>query len=98
MAKAGEKPTLRVEGKDDQHALCHLLIRHGIDSDSMPAEYPTIAVDEGKNGVLDGIEGNVKTHSGRAVGFVLDADWRAMDGGRRSTQEGRRDHAQQSAT
>ena len=74
MAKAGEQPTLRVEGKDDQHALIHLLIRHGIDRDSMPAEYPTIAIDEGKNGVLDSIEVSVKTHSGRAVGFVLDAD------------------------
>ena len=70
MAKSGEKSTLRVEGTDDKHVLIHLLDRHGIDRDSTPV----IKIDKGVRGVLDSIEGSVKTHSARAVGFVLDAD------------------------
>ena len=70
MAKPGEKSTLRVEGTDDKHVLIHLLDRHGIDRDSAPV----IEIDKSVRGVLDGIEGNVKTHSSREVGFVLDAD------------------------
>ena len=74
MAKSGENSTLRVEGTDDKHVLIHLLLKHGISLELLPTEYPEIERDGSVRGVLDSIEGSVKTHSARAVGFVLDAD------------------------
>ena len=89
MAKLVERSSLRVEGSDDMHAIRHLLIRHGIDYDqaSWPSWFPSIeAVDGGKDAILSSktVETAVSLSSGRAVGFVLDADtsvqdrWRAM--------------------
>ena len=71
------------------HAIRHLLIRHGIDYDQAlwPSWFPSIeAVGGGKDAILSGktVETAVSLSSGRAVGFVLDADasvrnrWRAM--------------------
>ena len=85
---APERSSLRVEGRDDLHAILHLLIRNGIDYDPQQQPPPWIPlIDEikgGKTGVLDNVERLVRASSNRRVGFVLDADdsvrdtWGAM--------------------
>jgi len=76
MPGSMERSSLRVEGVDDQHAVVHLLIRHGIDYDSKPwpAEFPKIRQSGGDKSLLQGIPLGVALSTGRAVGFVLDAD------------------------
>jgi len=71
-----EKSVIRVEGPDDKHALIHLLIRHGIDYDSKPwlPEFPEFKETEGLPNMLTGMATEIELSSGRAVGFVLDAD------------------------
>ena len=71
-----ERSLLHVEGTDDFHAICHLLIRSGIDYDRRPwpAGYPEIKEVGGKDQLLDGMETAVSLSSGRSIGFVLDAD------------------------
>lgn len=89
MAKLVERSRLHVEGGDDMHTIRHLLIRHGIDydHDPWPAWFPSIdTVSGGKDAILNGetVQTAVSLSTGRAVGFVLDADssvqdrWRAM--------------------
>lgn len=81
-----ERSQLRVEGTDDDHTIRHLLIRHGIDYDHKPwpAWVPAVEQAGDKDKLLQNVGRNVKASSGRAVGFVLDADsslpnrWRAM--------------------
>lgn len=86
MAGGMERASVHVEGKDDQHAIMHLLIRHGVDYDSksrgpgLPEFHVVGSVEE----LLAGIETAVQVARGRPVGFVLDADspladrWRAV--------------------
>lgn len=82
MPGALERSTLYVEGPDDQHTLIHLLIRHGIDyhSKPWPPEFPEfkLAAEElqigGVDALLKGRPTAVQLSTGRAVGFVLDAD------------------------
>ena len=77
---------LRVEGRDDSHAIRHLLGRHGIDYDQRPWPkwFPSIEETRGKDTLLENVERNVRASSGRSVGFVLDANsslqdrWKAM--------------------
>ena len=77
---------IRVEGRDDRHALVHLLVRHGIDYNSKPwpPEFPKFKESEGLENMLNGMEMAIKLSSGRTIGFVLDADsplkdrWRAV--------------------
>ena len=81
-----ERPQLRVEGIDDKNAIRHLLIRHGIDfePETWPARVPCINQADNKDKLLLSVKVSVSTNTGRAVGFVLDADsslqdrWRAM--------------------
>ena len=76
MASADERSSLHVEGKDDLHAISHLLIRHGIDYDQQPwpGNFPRIKEVGGKEPLLSGIETAVSVSNGRSVGFVLDAN------------------------
>ncbi len=82
MPGALEPSTLHVEGRDDQHSLIHLLIRHGIDYDSKPwpPEFPEFKMAAEKSQVggvaalLKAVPRDVRLSTGRAVGFVLDAD------------------------
>ena len=81
-----ERSQLRIEGDDDQHTILHLLIKHGIgyDQKPFPAWLPHIEKAGDKDKLLENVERIVKASTGRAVGFVLDADlslqdrWRAM--------------------
>jgi hypothetical protein len=71
-----ERSHLHVDVSDDFHALVHLLIRHGIDYDTKPwpPEFPMIDPQESVSKLLGSMELAVKTSTGRAIGFVLDAD------------------------
>lgn len=71
-----ERSQLWVEGTDDDHAIRHLLIRHGIDYDHKPwpARVPSIEQAGDKDRLLRTVRLSVSASSGRAVGFVLDAD------------------------
>ena len=74
-----EKSVLYVEGTDDQHAIGHLLNRHGVDISGVE-----IKAVQGKDALLAAINPAVRVSTDRSVGFVLDADevpedrWRAV--------------------
>ena len=70
-----ERSILRVEGRDDKFVIENLLRRHGIDPAQV--EIRPSEVGEGTGGkdrLLRGMKTAVTTSTGRAVGFVLDAD------------------------
>ena len=71
MASMDDRSRLHVEGEDDRHAICHLLIRHGIDYDQRPwpRHFPRIQEIGGKDPLLDGIETAVSVSNGRSIGF-----------------------------
>ena len=85
MPASMEQPSIRVEGRDDQYALLNLLIRHGIDYDNkpLPPNYPKFEPSGSVEAMLAEMETAVQLSSGKAIGFVLDADsplasrWRA---------------------
>lgn len=70
MADSPSKPVLHVEGKDDEHAIVHLLIRNRIDSSQLPWVEQAGSVEN----LLEQIEEAVMFGSERPVGLVLDAD------------------------
>ena len=86
-----EASILWVEGKDDQHAIRHLLWRHGVDCERIPVDINTPGGSEdeaagGRSPLLEGMQTAVMTSTGRSAGFILDADevaqdrWRAVCG------------------
>ena len=87
MASLITQPRLVVEGKDDEHAIRHLLVRHGIDCDEAPATgllFPSFTPAGSREKLLEGVKTTVSLNDGKAVGFVLDANsslqdrWNAM--------------------
>ncbi len=86
MTGSNERSRLYVEGDDDNHAIRHLLIRHGIDYNQQPwpDHFPRIDPIGGKDELIKGVETAVSVSNGRSVGFVLDANtsrqsrWDAM--------------------
>lgn len=86
MASSISQSRLVVEGKDDEHAIRHLLVRHGIDCDAASAAgwLPYFTPVGGREKLLEGVTTTVSLSNGRAVGFVLDANsslqdrWNAM--------------------
>lgn len=76
-----ERSQLWVEGTDDDHTIRHLLIRHGVDYDHRPwpAKVPAIEQAGDKDKLLRTVRLSVSANSGRAVGFVLDADYSLQD-------------------
>ncbi len=81
MPASMERSSLHVEGPDDLHSIVHLLIRHGIDYDAKPwpSAFPKFKPVGNVESLLDGIETAVELSTGRAVGFVLDADSPLLD-------------------
>ena len=70
-----ERAVLRVEGKDDKYVIENLLSRHGIDHTVVDIRWSKQGDDDGgKDRLLEGMRLAVTTSTGRAVGFVLDAD------------------------
>ena len=69
-----ERSALHVEGKDDLYAIVNLLMRHGVDYENRRSELPELREIGSCEKVLVGMETAVKTSTGRAIGFVLDAD------------------------
>ena len=86
MASSIPRSRLVVEGTDDEHAIRHLLVRHGIDCDAAPAAgwLPSFTPAGGREKLLEVVTTTVSLSNGRAVGFVLDANsslqdrWNAM--------------------
>lgn len=81
MASTDERSSLHVEGKDDLNAICHLLIRHGIDYDQRPwpKNVPRIHAIGGIDPLLDGVETAVSVSNDRSIGFVMDANSSLQD-------------------
>lgn len=88
-----ERSLLRVEGKDDEHAINHLLLRHDIDCDREDVAVAIRSISDhgveetgGREKLLEGMQTAIMTSTGRSVGFILDADevaedrWRAVRG------------------
>ena len=76
-----ERPTLRVEGKDDKFVIERLLSRHGINPRVVDIKWSEKG-EEGTGGastLLNGMRLAVTTSTGKAVGFVLDADLAAQN-------------------
>ncbi len=78
-----ERSNLHVEGRDDIHAIKHLLLRHGFDcplkgdtrsDDEFPESVPEIKAAGDKSKVLEAMRTATLVGNGRSVGFVLDAD------------------------
>ena len=69
-----ERSILRVEGKDDHHAIRHLLKRHGVDPLSVDIKGAEQEDASDKNKLLTGMKAEVMTSNDKAIGFVLDAD------------------------
>jgi len=86
MPGAMERSVIRVEGRDDRHALVPLLLRHGIDYDTKPwpPQLPEFKETDSIEQMLQGMTTAIELSAGRAIGFVLDADspladrWRAV--------------------
>ena len=79
-----EPSILWVEGKDDLHAIGHLLSRHSVDYERIPVDIKTPVGSEdeatgGRDPLLEGMQTAVMTSTGRAAGFILDADEVAQD-------------------
>lgn len=66
-------PGIFVEGSDDEHAILHLVMRHGF-TDTTLSPFPQIEALGGKEGVLEAIEAAVSAGRDRTLAFVLDAD------------------------
>lgn len=76
MAVQGSRSQLHVEGTDDKHAICHILIRRGIDydQDPWPESFPVIKEIGGKDELIKGIDVAVSLSNHKSIGFVLDAN------------------------
>jgi hypothetical protein len=76
-----DRQVLHVEGSDDEHAIYHLLIRHGFDDQDIPKFGKNKG---GKQGVLSAIPIAVRAGTRKSLGFVMDANdspqdtWRAV--------------------
>lgn len=81
MPKSSSRSRLHVEGTDDNHAIRHLLIRHGIDYDRKPwpVEFPSVEDIGGKPDLLEGVETAIRLSNNRSIGFVLDANSSLQD-------------------
>ncbi|MBL7224112.1 MAG: hypothetical protein ISS72_09685 [Candidatus Brocadiae bacterium] len=77
MPTALDRSRLHVEGSDDKHTVIQLLIRHGVpyDQEPWPEELPVIENIGGVDALLAGVETAVMTSTGRAIGFVADANF-----------------------
>ena len=77
-----ERSKLHVEGNDDAHTIKHLLSQYGCvclvkgenPSHNLSANAPEIVPVGSDTDLLEGMEISIRVSSGRAVGFVLDAD------------------------
>lgn len=64
------KSKLYVEGKDDEHVIGHLLLRHRID----PVAIPEMTGSAGVDKLLEGMKTAIRVGRGTSVGLVLDAN------------------------
>lgn len=74
---ASQQSGLYVEGKDDSHALLHMLATRDLPTGA--SWFPRIKEASGVDGLLAGMEIAIRFGTGHAVGFVLDANASAND-------------------
>lgn len=81
MAAPSAGSLLWVEGKDDMHAIGHLLTRHGLDytQESRPHWLPDIKDAGSKDKLLVVVRTSVPVADGCPIGFVLDANSSLQD-------------------
>jgi hypothetical protein len=65
---------LLVEGPDDQHAVTHLMKRHGFDWDNAALTRPFIEASGGVSELLDSTKRSTDAKSYSRLGLVIDAD------------------------
>lgn len=70
---------LLVEGPDDQHAVTHLMKRHGFDWDDAARTRPFIESAGGIDELLDSTRRSTDAKSYSRLGLVLDADLKVSD-------------------
>jgi len=70
---------LLVEGPDDQHAVTHLMKRHGFDWDDAARTRPFIESVGGVSELLDSTRRSTDAKSYSRLGLVLDADLKVTD-------------------
>jgi len=70
IAQVSKPKSLYVEGTNDEHAIGHLLIRRGF----APEGLPEFVDSRNKDGVLKAIRVAILAGTGKALGFVVDAD------------------------
>ena len=83
-----DRPSLRVEGKNDLYVIATLLTRHGVDYNTKPwpAIFPEFSECGGVEEILEGMELAIEAAGRKPIGFVLDADsplkdrWEAVCG------------------
>ena len=79
---ANQRSHLHIEGKDDYHALFHLLATRQLNTTA--PWFPEIKETGGVDRLIDSVDIAIKFGTGHAVGFVLDANaspndrWRAV--------------------
>jgi hypothetical protein len=73
MPSTSARSELHVEGTNDRHSIANLVKKHGIEFDK-DRRVPEIKPIGSVEGLLNGVKTAVKASTGRAVGFVLDAD------------------------
>lgn len=69
-----EQPSLRVEGKDDEHVIKNLLSMHDIDHAGVDVRWSVDGDSGGKSQLLEGMRSAVRLANHKPIGFVLDAD------------------------
>ena len=81
MGDPSAESVLWVEGKDDMHAIRHLLGRHDFDyaQESHPHWLPVIKTAGSKDKLLKVVKTTVSVAEGHPVGFVLDANSSLQD-------------------
>ncbi len=81
MADSGSRPQLHVEGTNDRHTICHVLIRRGIDYDQepWPESYPVIKEIGSRDEFIEGVDVAVSLSNHKSIGFVLDANSSVQD-------------------
>ena len=81
MADSGSRPQLHVEGTNDRHTICHVLIRRGIDYDQepWPESFPVIKEIGNRDELIEGVDVAVSLSNHKSIGFVLDANSSVQD-------------------
>lgn len=85
MNLAANRPTLHVEGRDDQFTIAELLRRHGVDMSEAMRPFEILTSDAGSpnrggiESLLDSMTDAFRNATDRPIGFVIDVDVKIVD-------------------